>query len=77
MFSWFGKLQATLVLVAGAVISALMLYISALKRDALQKELKQKKDTSERKDKAWESMNEGIAEENKPTKRGYFNDGDS
>ena len=72
--SWFVSLKSKLMLIGGAVIGILMLYISSLKKDAVEKELKQVKAVAKHKDKAVEVLHEKLAEENKPVKRGYFND---
>lgn len=74
IFTWLSNLKNKLVLILGATVSVLLLYISALRKAALQKELTRQKNASKRRDRAWEALHDGINEENKPVKRGYFDD---
>ena len=70
---WFNKLKSQLVLLLGAILGGLLLYISALKRAALRKEINLQKGKSNYKDRANEALSEGLENEaKKPTNRGYF-----
>ena len=72
MFTWFSKLKSQLVLLLGVGISILLLYISALKRAALRKEINLQKGKSNYKDRANEALSKGLENEAKKPKRGYF-----
>ncbi len=65
-------LKSKLVLIGGAIIAALALYISVLKNKALKKEIKQVKAVSKVKDKANKALVKGVENENKDNRRGYF-----
>ena len=74
--TWLLNLKSKLALILGAVIGVLLLIVSAQRRGALKKELKQQKAVSKVKDKANSALVEGIENESKTVKRGYFNDSD-
>ena len=74
--TWLLNLKSKLALILGAAFGFALLYISALKRTALKKELNQQKATSKAKDKASQALNEGLSNESKQINRGYF-DSDS
>ena len=77
LFTILKNLKSKLLLILGAIVGVLMLYISALKKAALRKELEQEKASSDYKGKANKALKEGLEDENKPIKRGYFDDGGS
>ncbi len=65
-------LKSKLVLIGGAIIATLALYISVLKNKALKKEIKQVKAVSKVKDKANKALVEGVENENKDNTLDYF-----
>ena len=67
-------LKSKFVLIGGAIISFLLLYVGYLKNAALRKEVKQQKAVSKGKDKANEALVKGVENESKKVKRGYFSD---
>ena len=75
IYSWLTGLKNKIVPILGAILGVLMLYISALKRAALRKELNQQKAGSDYKDRANKALSKGLENEaKKPTNRGYFDD---
>ena len=71
-YTFLSNLKNRLVLLLGAILGVLLLYISALKRAALQKDLDQIKAASKARDRYTDAFIKGIEDENKPIKRGYF-----
>ena len=76
MFTWLTKLKSQLVLILGALVSGLLLYISAQKQAVLRKEIERQKGVSKARDRYTNALKEGLENEAKKVKRGYF-DGDS
>lgn len=70
--SLFSGLKSKLVLVLGAAVGILLLYVEHLKNKALKKELKATKHKHEVETKANEALSKGLQEEAKPVNRGYF-----
>ncbi len=59
----------------GATVAALLLYISSMKKSAVEEKLKESEAKSEYKDEASEALVEGLENENKSTPdRTYFSD---
>ena len=71
--TWLLNLKGKLALILGAALGFAILYINVLKNIALKKEIKQQKAVSKVKDKANKALVEGLENESKDTKRGYFN----
>jgi len=69
-------IKSKLALIVGAIIGILLLYIGALKRIALQRELDHSKAVSKGRDKANEALIKGVENESKPIHRGYFDNSD-
>ena len=69
-------IKSKLALIVGAIIGLLLLYINALQKVALRKELKRQKSVSDTKDKANEALIKGVENESKPIHRGYFDNSD-
>ena len=61
-------------LIFGAIIASLFLYVSALKRIAISTELSQKEALSKHKDKANDALAKGLENEAVKPSRGYFSD---
>ncbi len=74
MWNFLTILKSKLLLIGGAAIGFLLLYISVLKRAALQKEVNLSNSKSKQKDAANKAAMEGLQNEAKPAKRGYFDD---
>ncbi len=71
-FTWFTGLRTKLLGILIAVVGFMALYINVLKKDALQKEIKNLRATSRGKDKANKALSDGLENENVKVKRGYF-----
>lgn len=65
-------IYSKLVLILGMMLGFALLYISALKRVALEKELKETELKLKSKAKAQEALLNGLRHEGTPVKRGHF-----
>ena len=79
MLQFLMNMKGRLTLVLSTVIGALLLYINSMSRKRTEDKLRQAEEKIKRKDvlydehvEATEAMTDGLANEDKPVTRGYF-----
>lgn len=72
LLSMWTKLKSQLVLVMGALIGILILYVKQLENGALKRKLKRQQQQAEANNRANEALNKGLGRESEKVTRGYF-----